>query len=181
MRTNHLAWLCGWVLAAVSVSAQPASDGGVTKRPASKQKPARSPFDPITDVALVVDVINSGKAGLPDFFPKQVEQAAIEAVVIHPKVLQGLGSVLIKFKHRSGALSDADWKRLEARATRVGPGSAVVRGLKDGSEGERLAPVREQVAHLVVDPKAEDEWNHGASAGVTLLDGDAVVFWYEYW
>lgn len=182
MRTNQrigLLWVC-CALAAVSVRAQPA-DAGVTKRSASKPKPARSPFDPITDVAVIVESINSGESGLPDFFPRQVEQAAIEAVVIRPKVLQGLGSVLIKFKHRRGALSDAEWERLEARATRVLPNTDVVRGLKDGSVGAKLAPVQKQVAHLVVDAKSEDEWNHGRSSGVTLLDDDAVIFWYEFW
>ncbi len=180
MRTKHLAWVC-CLFAAVSVRAQPSADAGVTKRAPSKPKATRSPFNPITDVSVVVESINSGDSGLPDFFPSHVEKAAVEAVVIRPKVLQGLGSVLIKFKHRNGALSDAEWARLEARATRVPPTTAVVRGFKDGSAGEQLAPDRKQVAHLVVDPKAEDEWNHGESSGVTLLDGDAVIFWYEFW
>jgi hypothetical protein len=179
---THRAWRWLFTSACVltlGVSAQAGPDGGVT-RPATRQRKAPSPFDPITDVPLVVELLNSDPEGFPEFFPRRVDPAAVEAVVFRPRVLQGLGSVLIKFKQRSGALSDDAWNSLVARAERVPPTAGVVRALKTRL-GARLAPEKQQLAHLVVDPNSEDEWNHGTSSGVTLLDGGAVVFWYEYW
>lgn len=170
MRTKHLAWVC-CLFAAVSVRAQPSADAGVTKR---------APAKPKLEIATFVDLINSGQLHLPEFFPTKVERAAIDAVSFRPKVLMDMGSLLIRFKHRADALSDSDWERLEAHATRVPATSTPARSLKD-SVGERLAPSRKVVAHLVLDGKDESEWNHGESWGVTLLTGDAVVFWHEYW
>lgn len=176
MRTKHVAWVC-CLFAAVSVQAQPSADAGVTRR--APAKPKSAPLE-ATDVAKLVDLINSGQLPLPEFFPTKVERAAIDAVSFRPAVLMGMGSLLIRFKHRSDALSDSDWERLEAHATRVPATGSAARSLKD-SVGERLAPRRKVVAHLVLDGKDESEWNHGESWGVTLLTGDAVVFWHEYW
>ncbi|MBM4780277.1 MAG: hypothetical protein GQE15_21460 [Archangiaceae bacterium] len=174
MNAKHLAvWLC--VLGA-SVAAQPKTDGGVPKR-ASKQK---SGALEATDVATIVNIINSGQITLPPFFPNKVDQKAVDAVSFRPGVLMGMGSMLIKFKHRADALSDSQWERLEANATRVPAESSPPRSLKD-SVGQRLAPSRKVVAHLVLDGKDESEWNHGGAWGVTLLNDDAVVFWIEDW
>lgn len=175
MKTIHVVvWLS--VLAPVSAQAQSSADAGVTKRAPAKQK--RDSLES-TDVRLVVDFINKGQLPLAEFFPKRVERKAVDAVSFRPAMMMGMGSLLIRFKHRAEALSEEEWAQLEAHATRLPATDSPARSLQ-GTTGERLAP-RKQVGHLVINGRDETEWNHGESWGVTLLEGDAVVFWHEYW
>lgn len=176
MKTIHVVvWLS--VLAATSVQAQASADAGVTKRAPAKQKGDSLES---TDVRLIVDFINNGQLPLAEFFPKRVERKAVDAVSFRPAMMMGMGSLLIRFKHRAEALSEEEWAQLEAHATRLPATASPARSL-ESSSGQRLAPSQKVVEHLVINGKDETEWNHGESWGVTLLKGDAVVFWHEYW
>lgn len=132
------------------------------------------------DVATVVGGLNRSE-GSTVF----IEPEAVEAVCTFPKVLQGLGYQHVKFKRSPDAVTRAWLEKLSLKGKAVEP--VALSGWADRiSECQRELEISDggvetPVMHYVLDPKDENERNHGSWKGLTLLHGGGAILWTEWW